>query len=278
MAIHHSHYRKIRNWTSIATVTNSIILSFMLAANRPFIQLVIDFIKPLQWWSNRYDLILAYALYILSFLACFFIIRFIVRRGQYYKWIRNRLFSVARFEGLWFQRVGIPERPHALSWIKFDDVAKRWIYDGYALDRDWKPVARWTTHSMYFDESDGRWFFEGTAVFLNYCALTRTYNPESGKHRVVAALDLHEYTAQFNDLDPTHFEDVKVRYQIQGVVADINTSEREKDQVFDLTLDKIDHLYGPKKFFGPKKRLSITDPSESAPETIDFALLKNLIR
>jgi len=77
--------------------------------------------------------------------------------------IRRRL-HCANFEGIWLQRVGLPDRPYSIAVIRHAAGHKGWIYEGLGFNSDFEQAAEWDTRSLLYNADRHEWYFMGDAM------------------------------------------------------------------------------------------------------------------
>lgn len=87
-------------------------------------------------------------------------------------WFRKQYYPIAKFEGCWIQSLNITERPHSISWVKYNDDSRSYSYYGFAFDKNGEPVAHWTADSLVYNSEHG-FYFHGTG----YLQQAESLNP-----------------------------------------------------------------------------------------------------
>jgi hypothetical protein len=77
--------------------------------------------------------------------------------------IRRWLHHCANFEGIWLQRVGLPDRPYSIAVIRHAPGRQGWIYEGLGFNRDFEQAAEWDSASLLYNEDRHEWYFKGEA-------------------------------------------------------------------------------------------------------------------
>ncbi|MGP0093800.1 MAG: hypothetical protein ACLPKB_28245 [Xanthobacteraceae bacterium] len=175
------------------------------------------------------------------------VIDYVVRRYDWMLWwMRDP--QLSRAEGVWFQKVAIPERPYSIGRIEYSGNG-RWAYSGVGYGDKFEPKADWQTASLGCDSQSKKWYFAGQAHLLKYDAHLKRYQWEHTGY-VNPILDLHE---------ASHIA------EHDGTVVDLDLNK--ENRIFTIALTRADRLF-PKRLWIFPRRLSVDDMKRMEPSKV----------
>jgi hypothetical protein len=148
--------------------------------------------------------------------------------------------NLAKFEGIWAQKISLPERPYSIGLIRFNAKSDCWEYSGVGFHPDFTPGATWHTSSSRYDDKVREWFFAGTASTVDNRDASYTVVPIIRIPRGVS----HKLTGTVADIGAGGHRLIFDILEMKRITApsDFDGDLSSPDSITDLRSDQVQTL------------------------------------